>query len=290
MNDNAITHTIAFVGAGSIAESIFRGLIQKRVASPEQIFAVNRQNEERLQYLRETYGIRASRDPQERDQAIREADIVVLNMKPKDASAGIAELRHLIRPDQLIVSVIAGLSIETIQHLLGGSFKIVRTMPNTSSTIGLGATGISFSGSVTARQRQTAFALFEAVGVVSVVDEPLLDIVTGVSGSGPAYIYYMMDAMIAAGVEGGLTEEAARLLTLQTVLGAAQMVQTTGESPSELRRKVTSPNGTTQAAIELMEQNRVAESVSRAVFRAAERARELGHDLAEQALAQGKQV
>ncbi|MDF2715746.1 MAG: pyrroline-5-carboxylate reductase [Paenibacillus sp.] len=281
---------IAFIGAGSIAESIFRGLIEKGIAVPENIYAANRQNDERLQYLRDTYGIQASRHPQELERRVREADIVVLNMKPKDAASGIAEIRHLFRQDQLIVSVIAGISIETLQRFLGGTFPIARTMPNTSSTIGLGATGISFSETVSPQQRRTALTLFEAVGVVAVVEEHKLDIVTGVSGSGPAYIYYIMEAMIAAGVEGGLSEESARELTIQTVLGAAQMVKTTNEAPSELRRKVTSPNGTTQAAIELLEENRVAESVGRAVFRAAERAREMGKQIAEQSLPQGKQV
>ncbi|MDF2718369.1 MAG: pyrroline-5-carboxylate reductase [Paenibacillus sp.] len=278
----ALQQKIAFIGAGSIAESIFRGIIEKGIAVPENIFAVNRQSDERLEYVRDTYGIRATRHPQERDRSIREADIVVLNMKPKDAASGIAEIGHLLRPDQLIVSVIAGLSMETIQRFLGGTFPIARTMPNTSSTIGLGATGISFSDSVSPEQRSTALALFEAVGVVAVVEEHRLDIVTGVSGSGPAYIYYVMEAMISAGIEGGLSEESARRLTVQTVLGAAQMVKTTNELPSELRRKVTSPNGTTQAAIELLEENRVADSVSRAVLRAAERAREMGKALAEQ--------
>ncbi|MDF2721002.1 MAG: proH [Paenibacillus sp.] len=285
-----LSETIAFVGAGSLAEAIFRGLIEKRVASPERIFAVNKQSDDRLHYIRETYGIRASREPEQRDKAIAEADIVVLNMKPKDAVEGIGEIRHLLRPGQMIVSVIAGLSIETIQHLLGGSYAVVRTMPNTSSTIGLGATGISFSGAVTAEQRKTALAMFEAIGIVCAVEEHLLEIVTGVSGSGPAYFYYFMEAMIAAGIEGGLSAEDARQLTVQTALGAAQMVNTTGEAPVELRRKVTSPNGTTHAAIELMEQHGVASAVSKAVFRSADRAREMGQQLAEQAIGQGKQV
>ncbi|GAA3405046.1 pyrroline-5-carboxylate reductase [Paenibacillus hodogayensis] len=290
MSHTLLTETIAFVGAGALAESIFAGLIEKGITAPQQLFAVNQSNDERLAYVRDTYGMRASRDPEERDSAIREAGIVILNMKPKDAAAGISDIRHLLGPNQLIVSVIAGLSIGTIHHLLGAPLPVVRTMPNTSSTIGLGATGISFSEAVTAERRATALSLFRAIGEVSVVEEERLEIVTGVSGSGPAYIYYFMEAMIAAGVEGGLSEEAARSLTVQTVLGAAQMVKTTNEAPQELRRKVTSPNGTTEAAIKLMESEGVADAISRAVLRSAERAREIGLGLAEQSLAHGKRV
>lgn len=275
--------SIAFIGAGSMAEALLRGIIAKGVAAPDHIFAVNNSSDERLRFLRETYGIRASREPSVRDAAIGGADIVVLGMKPKDAKAAIADIRPLLHEGQLIVSVIAGLNISTLSRFLGRPFPIARTMPNTSSTIGLGATGISFTESVSPDQRQAALALFEAVGIVSIVEEHLLDLVTGVSGSGPAYLYYVMEAMIAAGVEGGLNEEAARQLTVQTVLGAVQMVAQTGEAPGELRRKVTSPNGTTQAALELLERNRVGESVSQAVQRAAERAKELGQALAEQA-------
>ncbi|RKN72422.1 pyrroline-5-carboxylate reductase [Paenibacillus ginsengarvi] len=290
MSDTEHPSAIAFIGAGSIAESIMSGIIEKGITGPERIFAVNHQNDEQLAYLRRTYGIRASRMPEERDQAIRDAAIVILNMKPKDAAAAIADYRHLLRQDQLIVSVIAGLSIRTIQQLLGGAYPIVRTMPNTSSTIGLGATGVSFSAEVSPQWRETALELFRSIGEICVVDEDRLDIVTGVSGSGPAYIYYVMEAMMAAGVQGGLSEEAARTLTIQTVLGAAQMAKATNEAPAELRRKVTSPNGTTQAAIELLDAGEVAGHISRAVLRAAERAREIGQALAEQSLPSGKQV
>lgn len=290
MNGTTLHERIAFIGAGSIAEAIVSGIIDKGIVEPRQIFAVNQQNDERLAYLRDTYGIRASRMPEEKDAAIREAGIVVLNMKPKDAAAAIADIRHLLRPDQLIVTVIAGMSIKTIRHVLGGPFPVVRTMPNTSSTIGLGATGVSFSDDVSPARREQALALFRAVGEACVVAEDRLDIVTGLSGSGPAYIYYVMEAMMAAGVQGGLSEEIARELTIQTVLGAAHMAKSAKETPKELRRKVTSPNGTTEAAVKLMEEHDVGRNIARAVLRAAERAGEIGADLAEQSFAHGKQV
>jgi pyrroline-5-carboxylate reductase len=197
-------------------------------------------------------------------------------MKPKDAAEAIASIKPLALPKQLFISVIAGLSISAIEQLLGGKASVVRAMPNTSSTIGLGATGISYSENVTPQQRLLTEAIFNSVGINAVVDESLQQAVTGVSGSGPAYVYYFMESMIASATQLGLSEEAAKELVIQTVLGAAEMVRYTGEEPAELRRKVTSPNGTTQAAIEVMVENRFSETIIKAVKRSAERAGELG--------------
>lgn len=275
---------LCFYGAGSMAEAIVRGLIGQGLTAANNIGMLNRQNAERLSELNERYGVVTAGDDVAKLEMVRNADVVFLAPKPKDAAGVLEQLRDVLSPNQLIVSVIAGLSIRTIEQLLGRPMAIVRTMPNTSSTIGLGATGISYSESVTAEQRAIAEAMFQAVGLTAVVDEPLLDVVTGVSGSGPAYIYYMMESMIAAGVKLGLTTDAARELTVQTVLGAAEMVRTTGEQPADLRRKVTSPNGTTQAAIETLDAHQFSTAIDRAVARAAERAGELGADIERSAL------
>lgn len=275
---------LCFYGAGSMAEAIVRGLIGQGLTTPNQIGMLNRQNAERLSELNERYGVETAGEDAAKQDMIRKADIIFLAPKPKDAAGVLEQLRDTLSPNQLIVSVIAGLSIRTIEQLLGRPMAIVRTMPNTSSTIGLGATGISYSESVTAEQRTISEAMFQAVGLTAVVDEPLLDVVTGVSGSGPAYIYYMMESMIAGGVKLGLAAEAARELTVQTVLGAAEMVRLTGEQPADLRRKVTSPNGTTQAALETLDAHQFSTGVERAVARAAERAGELGADIERSAL------
>lgn len=270
---------LCFYGAGSMAEAIVRGLIEKRVARPEEIVMINRQNGGRLQELADRYGVRTAGDAAARERALREAGLIVLGMKPKDAVEALSAARPLL-DRQLIVSVIAGLGIATIEKLIGRPMPVARTMPNTSSTIGLGATGVSFSAEVDPDQRKLVLDMFGAVGIVAEVEESRLDIVTGVSGSGPAYIYYMMEAMIAGGIAGGLSAQTARELTLQTVLGAAQMVRLTGEDPADLRRKVTSPNGTTQAALETLDRHAFAEGVHGAVLRAAERAGEMGRAIA----------
>lgn len=275
---------ICFLGAGSMAEAIVRGLTETRAAAPESITVTNRQNADRLRELQDRYGVVPALEPEARQQALAGADVIVLGMKPKDAVEALLSLKPLLRPEQILVSLIAGLSIDTMERLIGRKQPIVRTMPNTSSTIGLGATGLSFSEALSPEGRSLGLAMFDAVGMTAVVEERLLETVTAVSGSGPAYIYYMMEAMIQAGVAQGLTREAAHALTVQTVRGAAEMARLTGEAPAELRRKVTSPNGTTQAAIDTLERLGFADAVRQAMNRCAERAGELGRAIADEAL------
>lgn len=267
---------LCFYGAGSMAEAIVRGLINEKLVEPKRISMLNRQNEERLTELNERYGVQTIIQGSSNEDYLQEADIIFLAMKPKDAAAAIASIKPLISPKQLFISVIAGLSISAIEQLLGGPASVVRAMPNTSSTIGLGATGISYSDTVTSQQRLLTEAIFSSVGIHTIVDESLQQAITGVSGSGPAYVYHFMESMIESAVQLGLSEAAAKELVIQTVLGAAEMVRYTGEEPAELRRKVTSPNGTTQAALELMAENCFSETIIKAVHRSAERAGELG--------------
>lgn len=267
---------ICFYGAGSMAEAIARGLIHKNLVAPAHISMLNRSNEKRLTELHERYGVRTILQGSSNDDYLRGADIIILAMKPKDAAEALSAIAPLLSPKQLIVSVIAGLSISSMERLLSSDQPIVRTMPNTSSTIGLGATGISYSNKVTPQQRFMTEAIFQSIGINAVVEESLQDSVTGVSGSGPAYIYFVMEAMMKAAEELGLAADMAKELVVQTVLGAAQMVKTTGESPEELRRKVTSPNGTTQAAIETMTQAGLPEAIVNGMKRSSERAAEIG--------------
>jgi pyrroline-5-carboxylate reductase len=184
----------------------------------------------------------------------------------------------------LLISLIAGLSIQTIEALLDLPFPIARSMPNTSSSIGLGSTGLTFSESTGLNQQKLAIDIFASVGEVFVVEEAQIDILTGLSGCGPAYVYYLMEAMISSGIQGGLSAEMARDLTVQTVLGAASMVKATETAPAVLRKKVTSPNGATQAAMETMDRFHFTEAVEKAVLRASERANELGAMIAAEAL------
>ncbi len=279
MSSGSMKQTICFIGGGSMAEAIIKGIVDQQVAPKANIAVVNRSNADRLTALQQAYGVQIAVDEHSKNHLITQSDIIVIAMKPKDAGAALQAISPLLRKEQLIVSVIAGLTIDTIQQALNQNIPVARTMPNTSSTIGKGATGISYSPEVTNQQIEAVNLMFNAIGLVQEVDEDQLDILTGVSGSGPAYIYYMMEAMIQAGIQGGLDEAAARALTIQTVLGAAEMVNTTNEEPAELRRKVTSPGGTTQAAIETLDQLGFQPAVIQAILRAKQRAGELGETI-----------
>lgn len=270
---------ICFVGAGAMAEAIIRGLIQTKTTVPSQISVINRSNQETLLRLEKQYGIKPAFSPQDRVNCIQQADILLLAMKPKDVHNALEQIKVHIQTKTLIISVIAGFPIRAMKHIVGRETDIVRTMPNTSSSIGYGMTGLSFSKGTSEEKREQAVCLFQAVGDTAIVEEKLIDTVTGISGSGPAYFYYMMEALIAVGIENGLDEKTATQLTVQTALGAANMVKQTGEDPCLLRKKVTSPGGTTQAAIEKLEQNGVSTSFHQAVKRAAERAREMELEL-----------
>lgn len=268
---------ICFVGAGSMAEAIIRGLISRKTAHADHIFVVNRHNQNRLAELHRQYGVQVHPDKKIKNRFIQEADVIVLAMKPKDVDEALLQMQPYVHADQLIVSVIAGLSIHSIKLILQADhLPIVRTMPNTSSTIGLGVTGLTYCDQITEDHKWIAEAIFRSVGIVQEVEEPMLDVITGVSGSGPAYVYYFMEAMIQAAIDSGMDAEAAKQIVVQTVYGAARMVQETGEEPGVLRKKVTSPNGTTQAALEKLDELRFSTAISQAVQSASKRAQELG--------------
>jgi pyrroline-5-carboxylate reductase len=273
---------IVFIGAGSMAEALIKGLLDQQIVSTKNITVCNRGNEQRLQYLREQYFVQAC--PVHSGTfalALETADIIVLAMKPKDAAEALKQLEPLLKSHHTLVSVIAGLTMATIRQLIIKPLAIIRTMPNTSSTIGRGATGIAFSTEVSDSQKQFSLEMFSSIGVTAVVEESMLDVVTGISGSGPAYIYYMMEAMIRAGEQLGLDKATAQALTVETVIGAGEMVKRTGELPEILRAKVTSPNGTTQAAIETLTDGMFQATVEAAVNRASQRAAELGQMITE---------
>jgi pyrroline-5-carboxylate reductase len=266
---------IAFLGAGSMAESLIRGLITEGTVRAEEMYVVNRSNRERLEQLKQTYGVVPVADKRE---AVRQADILVLAVKPGDLVSLVKEIAAEVNARQLVVSLAAGVKIQTIEDQLGRGIPVVRAMPNTSCAVLQSATAVSFNAACDAQAKQVAHDLLASVGTVSVVDETLMDAVTGLSGSGPAFFYYMVEAMLDAGVQLGLPEEIAKSLVVQTIYGAGCMLMQTGLPPAELRRQITSPNGTTQAGLEVLRSGEVNEWIKRAILRAAERSRELGQE------------
>jgi pyrroline-5-carboxylate reductase len=229
---------IAFVGAGSMAEAIINGLISGGVCLSEHIKVTNRSSIERLNFLNQAYGVSVTKNKQE---TVEGASIIILAMKPKDVKAGIESIRDYVDSSQIIISVLAGISSETIRELFGKELSIIRAMPNTSAAIQRSATALACNSAVTADQLKQATGLFEAIGTVTLVLEHQLDAVTGLSGSGPAYVYYIAEALEKAAAETGLEKETAKALIAQTLLGAAEMLLTSQKEPALLRKEVTSP-------------------------------------------------
>jgi len=270
---------ICFLGAGAMAESVLAGMLNKRIVKPGAVSITNRSDRFRLDELVYNFGVVADMD--QKEKSIREADILILAMKPKDIDSAIEEIKHLTNPGQLMISVLAGITTSYISNLLGHSAPVIRTMPNTSATVGMSATGICKGTTATAEHLAIATHIFEAMGMVAVVQESQLDAVTGLSGSGPAYIYYLVESMMAGAVQAGLEEKTARELTLQTLIGAAEMLKVTGEDPAVLREKVTSPNGTTQAGLDVLRSYQFEKALVSCILRATERSKELGTILTE---------
>lgn len=268
--------TITFIGAGNMAAALIGGLIADG-ADPHTIIATDPDEQRRLT-LSENAGIRTLAD---NAKAVMQADIVVLAVKPQILEAVTRELGDAIRTCRpLIVSIAAGIRSDTLQRWLGGDVALVRSMPNTPAMLQTGATALFATAGVTEEQREQAESVMRAVGLTLwLEDESLMDAVTALSGSGPAYFFLVIEAMEAAGIQLGLPAEAARLLTLQTALGAARMAIESSDDPAKLRRKVTSPGGTTEQAIEQFEKDGLRESFLRALTAARDRSMEISRQL-----------
>jgi pyrroline-5-carboxylate reductase len=267
-----------FLGAGSMSEAILKGLTATAVLPPSQIMVCNRLHLPRLEELQEHYGVVPSLD---KSTDIATADIIVLAVKPFDVAQALGQVHAALSPGQLLISVAAGVATAPIEARLPAGMPVIRTMPNTSSFVQESATAICRGRWATPEHLEMARQLFAAIGTVAVVDEAAMDAVTGLSGSGPAYIYYVAEALLAAGAAVGLPEETSRELLLQTLYGAARMLRETGKGPAELRRQVTSPNGTTMAGIAILDEREVHQAFLHAVKRATARAREMGEALAD---------
>jgi len=264
--------SIAFIGAGNMAEALIRGL---RSAQAGAIVAAD-VRQERLEQLRAHYGIEICAD---NARAASNADVVVVAVKPQQMSEALGSLRSAIAHRPLLISIAAGITTARIERELIGEPRVVRAMPNTPALVGAGVAAVCRGRFATEADLAVAEGILRAVGLVVRVEEREMDAVTALSGSGPAYIFYMTEALIAAGVEAGLSEEVAKQLATQTVFGAAELLVESGRAPAELRGKVTSPGGTTEAALKVMQERGFEKIVAEAVRAAARRSRELSGDI-----------
>jgi pyrroline-5-carboxylate reductase len=267
---------IAFIGGGNMARSLIGGLI--RNGTPAASIAVSEPSAELRAALARDFSVATHA---ENAAAAKNADVLVFAVKPqvmKTVCSGLREIAQARRP--LIVSIAAGIRIDQLDAWLGGNLAIVRCMPNTPALIGAGAAGLCANSACAPPQRDAAFSILSAAGLaVWIADEALMDTVTALSGSGPAYFFLLVEALIDAAVAQGMPRDAARELATQTCLGAGRMLREDGAAPSELRRRVTSPNGTTQAALESFAADDFARIVARAVAAATRRGGELSAEL-----------
>lgn len=264
-----------------MAEAIIRGLIHANAVDPSQICVTNRSHSDRLQQLNKLYGVRTveGADTHAKVRELAAADVILVACKPYDVANTLETLVGKIG-NPVILSVAAGISIPLMESVLGGRPQVVRAMPNTACAVLQSATAVAFGQYCTEEAKRLSQEILSLLGTVSVVEESKMDVVTGVSGSGPAYFYYMVEAMQQAAESMGLSPETARTLVLQTMTGAAKMLQETGLDARELRRQVTSPNGTTMAGIRALEEADFKELIERTISRAAERSKEMGEQQA----------
>ncbi|QCJ43368.1 pyrroline-5-carboxylate reductase [Bacillus sp. S3] len=267
---------IAIVGAGSMAEALISGILENGLIDRKNIWVTNNSNANRLKGLNDRYGIRSTYDLH---TLFDNADIVMLAMKPKDADSAIAKIREHLTEQMLVVSVLAGVSMNTIETLARKSLSIARAMPNTSAAVGKSATAIAINSRVTDVQLESAEQLFSTVGLARFVEEEQLDAVTGLSGSGPAYIYYLIEAMENSAAGIGLEKEMAQELIVQTLIGAAEMVKNSSKSPEQLRREVTSPGGTTEAGVKILEEHGVQQAFISCIQAATAQSKKMGNAL-----------
>ena len=263
---------LAFIGGGNMAEALLRGILAANRMRPEDILVTD-VRDERLGYLKTAYRIAVSSD---NAAAARQAETVLLAVKPQHMDGALAELKGAVGETQLLISIAAGISTATIAAPFPYPVRVVRVMPNTPALVLEGVSALARGRHATAQDLETARQLFEAVGKVVVVDESLMDAVTGLSGSGPAYVFLIIEALADAGVKVGLPRDVSLALAAQTVRGSARLVLETGKHPGELKDMVASPGGTTIAGLHALEQGAVRAALINAVEAAMRRSQELG--------------
>lgn len=262
---------IGFLGGGAMGEALITGLLRTGLVAPTEIY-VSDISSTRLDYLKQKLGVNTTSD---NIAVVREVDIVIMAVKPQVASSVLKKIAVELRPDQTFISIAAGITIGLIESYLEGPIPVVRVMPNAPCLVGEGASAVSAGKNAGGENVAKAMAIFAAAGKAVEVPESMLDCVTGLSGSGPAYMYMILEGFIDGAVRLGLPRDIARELITQTMLGAAKMVQETGEHPGKLKDMVTTPGGTTIAGLFTLEEGALKSLLMKAVAAGTQRSREL---------------
>jgi pyrroline-5-carboxylate reductase len=268
------SRTIGFIGAGNMAEAMIRGLLRGNDFAADKVSASG-PREERAAELREKYAITATTD----NKVPAASEIVVLSVKPQILSRVLDEVADAIRPDALVISIAAGVPVAAIQARLASGTRVVRAMPNTPALVDAAATAIAGGEHASESDLADAKRIFDAIGLTVILEESAMDAVTGLSGSGPAYVFLILEALSDAGVKVGLSRRTAQLLAAQTVLGSAKLLLETNEHPGRLKDMVTSPGGTAITGLHTLEHGGVRTTLMNAVEAATRRSRELGEAL-----------
>lgn len=263
---------IVIYGAGSMAEAIIAGLIKDGQAA-QSIWLTNKQDKERLNTLKTRYGVETTHDKAE---LFDQARTIILATKPSDVTEVLDEIRPYVTKDILFISVLAGISTEKIEASLPDKISVIRAMPNTSAQIQASATALTAGLNATEADLSEAKTIFEAVGRVVLVEEEKMHLVTGISGSGPAYFYAFFEAIEAVAREQGMSDKVIKELVSQTMIGSGLMLRESSLSAEELRKNVTSPNGTTEAGLMSLEEKGFQEAIKAGVLSAMKRSKELG--------------
>lgn len=269
---------IAFLGAGSMAEALISGLVARIGSRPANIWVNNRSNDSQLARLQKEYGVIPSRDLR---SMLKGAEVVIIAVKPKDVLAALTQAKEHLNKDMLLISVAAGISTASLKSIVDLDMPIIRAMPNTSAAVGKSATALSGNEFVKDKDKQLAKEIFGTVGMAVYTDENKMDAVTGLSGSGPAYIYYLIEAMQLSAEQIGLEPQDAQKLIIQTLMGAAEMVHASDKTPLTLRMEVTSPGGTTEAGIRVLEEKGVRDALIECIQTATNRSSEMGIELSQ---------
>jgi pyrroline-5-carboxylate reductase len=263
---------VGFLGAGNMGEALIKGLCAAEVVDPRAILATD-VRDDHVRALAKQYGITVASD---NTALVRDTDVIVLAVKPQIMDAVLREVAPAVTREKLLISIAAGVSTARLRGALARDARLIRVMPNTPALVREGVTAIARGGGLEPGDLDVASAIFRAVGRVVVLDEPAMDAVTGLSGSGPAYVALVVEALADGGVKVGLDRATALALATQTVIGAATLLRETGMHPGALKDMVSSPGGTTIAGVAALEAGKLRGTLMDAVERATERSRELG--------------
>ena len=270
---NEKSKRVGFIGAGNMATALIKGVISSGLYNPDMINAYDT-DPEKLKSIYETYKVEGR---QSSSDLVKSCNTVILAVKPQVMNIVLEEIKGEVTKDHIVISIAAGIKINTIQSFLGNNVPVIRVMPNTPALIQMGVSAVAAGEKVTPEQMNVAIEILKAVGIAFTVDEVMMDAVTAVSGSGPGFVFKIMECFVEAAEKQGFEKETAIKMVVQTFLGASKLAESSDLSLSDLRKMVTSPGGTTEAGLKFLDTNKLGELIDGTIETAKKRSIELGN-------------